>query len=119
MTMAMQGGVLALAIGLAMPAAAQDGSLSTRVPQAHVDAFVRDCAANAPIASCTCIIGNLNDSADGQVSMDMVGLMRLKPQPSKPDVLALLNRHGLRPSQLTSALERGQKILAALAPTCD
>lgn len=106
-----------LAAGAQVPLATE--TIRTRVPQAHVDAFMKDCAQKSPLASCWCVVRKMNETADGQFSLDISGMLEAKPEAAKADFLDAMNRHGLRASQAKTVIDRTQPLIAAAVKDCD
>jgi hypothetical protein len=98
--------LLAIAGGMATSAPAE--TVRTRASQANFDSFLSICkAGGVAAASCTCIVGKLAATRDGDFYLDMLGLERrgLSDAQSRAEALAALNRHGLRPSQGKAIIE--------------
>lgn len=104
----------------AAPALAAD-TITTKVPAAHVEAFQRDCqSSGVPQASCWCMVKKFNETKDGAAVLDAVGLQMTKPDDAtkKKELLNILNRHGLRPSQLAAILAPSSKFAENVAKQC-
>ena len=64
----------------------------------------------------------LNDTADGQVMLDAIGLGVLRGKgvaPSQAEAAALLNRHGLKASEAKAIQTRLQPAVMQIAKNCE
>ena len=98
--------LLAILSGIATSAPAE--TVRSRASQANFDSFLSSCkTGGVAAASCTCIVGKLAATRDGDFYLDMLGLERrgLSDVLAKAEALAALNRHGLRPSQGKAVIE--------------
>lgn len=94
----------------------------SRIPQAHVDAFVNDCAKdNVPRATCVCMVRKFNETAPGAALLDITGMFVLVKDEAarKSGVTAALNRHGLRGSQFLAFADPKSGNAEAVAKDCE
>ena len=112
---------LALAFLIATPVFAAE-SIRTRVPAAHVEAFQNYCrSSNVPTASCWCMVEKFNETKEGAAVLDAMGLQATKPDEStkKREFLNVLNRHGLKVSQLAPLLAPSSNFVVNVAKQCE
>jgi hypothetical protein len=110
---------IAGACGLLLALPAHGETIRTRVPQANIDAFMGSCAKDTARATCWCVVEKMNATADGQFVLDAIGLRMVNPKAARPELLQVMNRHGLRHTQATAALKRTEAIAAAAAKECE
>lgn len=105
-------------------AAAQSASadtIRTKVPQAHIDAFQKDCnAKGVPAASCVCMLKKMTETREGDAALDAIGLISSTQDDAKRKaaMLSLLNRHGMRASELQAIMAPDSTLLPDIAKQC-
>lgn len=112
-------GVYAVAAALLGAGGAADAdTIRSRVPQAQFDAVMGTCVKDAPRATCACFVRKLNETADGQVTMDVMGQNILTPKPPEAELLKLINRHGMRGTEVQAAVARVKPRIEAMFKDC-
>ena len=109
----------ALILGASVPAWAD--TIRTKAPQEHIDAFMTNCKANnVPTATCVCMVKKLSETREGDAALDMLGLMKYRQSEAerKAGILPLLNRHGLRATELKAIAAPGNPLLQNVARQC-
>lgn len=110
----------ALILGFASVPAWAD-TIRTKAPQEHIDAFMTNCKANnVPNATCVCMVKKLSETREGDAALDMLGLMKYRQSEAerKAGILPLLNRHGLRATELKAIAAPGNPLLQNVARQC-
>ena len=66
------------------------------------------------------MVEKFNSTKDGAVILDAMGLQAMKPDEAtkKKEFVNILNRHGLRPSQLAALFAPGAKLPEEVARQC-
>ncbi len=80
--------------------------------------FQSFCEETVPEASCTCVADRLQDDRDGRVMIETVAAMQ-QPEAARQDaMLRVLNRYGLRPSELKAIAAGARSRLDSLGKEC-
>lgn len=90
--------VLFAALLAAVPAAAAPDS----------NAFLRKCRANAPVATCTCMVNKMLLSRDGQIALDAYRLAEMPEDQKRSAAIALADKYDTTMSGMQSALNNAK-----------
>lgn len=115
------GTIVALSIAMAAGSAtAATETIRSKILKANVDAFLSGCNADGVAAAdCWCMVKALNSTRDGAFILDMMGLRIRKLERNKAEVLAAVNRHGLKRSEVVAILPRGPEIINKADKDCE
>ncbi|MGK2910727.1 MAG: hypothetical protein ACSLE1_13155 [Sphingobium sp.] len=103
---------------MSQPASAE--AITSRTPQEHIVAFQKDCqAGNVAAATCSCMVQKLQETAQGDASLDVMGLMAYRTGKARDvEMVPLLDRHGLRASELQAILSGEDPLVVTIAEQC-
>jgi hypothetical protein len=110
-----------LTLVVALPVSAESDTVRTKAPQEHVDAFMSDCKAkNIPVATCVCMLKTLSQTREGDAALDALGLVKYRHTDAerRAGMVPLLNRHGLRGSELQAIMGSQTSLLQNVAKQC-
>lgn len=85
---------------------------------ASLGRFQSYCEETVPEASCTCVADRLQEDRDGQVMIEAVAAMQLPAADRQNAMLGVLNRYGLRPSELKAIAASARSRLDSLGKEC-
>lgn len=112
--------VLALSVLVGMSSAASADPVASRTPQAHIQAFETDCRKNdVAAATCVCMVKTLQETPPGDAALDVMGLMAYRTGEARDaEMVPLLDRHGLRASELQAILGGDSSLVTKTAEEC-
>lgn len=97
-----------LAGSLASTASAAEGT--TRVAPENLEAFVLDCRANLPAATCECMATRMIAMGqDGEIALDFMGLQSRKladEEAARKEAVAIADKYHVTFSQVQAAIEK-------------
>lgn len=105
----------------ATPQVALADTIRTKAPQEHIDAFQADCKAKGvPTASCVCILKKMTETCEGDAALYAIGMITSTKDEAKRKaaMLSLLNRHGMRASELQAIMAPRNSLLPDIAKQC-
>lgn len=114
-------GVAVAMAALWAPVAGAD-TIRTRAPQEHIDAFMANCKAkDVATASCTCMLRKLSETPQGDAALDVLGLLEYRQSEAdrKAGMVPLLNRHGMRASELKAAVAPDGPVIQNVVKQCN
>jgi hypothetical protein len=65
-------------------------------------AFETQCAEKIPMASCSCMVQEIGRTSDGRIMLEASDIRALPKDRQQQAMLAMLNRYGLKPSDLAA-----------------
>lgn len=81
-------------------------------------AFATLCEEKVPVASCSCMVNELQRNRTGQIVLEVVQTRSLPENQKDKAGIAIANRYGLKGSEMKSILENSKSVIDAAVESC-